>query len=345
MDTNKKVLFLSTSFPQFIGDSNGNWVFNIAKELSKSQDVTVICPDGPETKNQEIMENILVERFQYFPKKKQKLAYGFGLADNLKKSWLAKLSIPFFLLSFIFKTRKHLKSSKIVHGHFALSGLIAHWARKTSRKKPPLIISFYGKDINHWKSNKFLYKGLIKSASFFIAISEDMKKILIKELEIPKEKILVNYLGIDLEKFKENPHEDHKKITILNVSRFVKKKGNEYTILAYKKVAEKFPNSELRFIGDGPLLKDLQELAQNEGITEQVKFINNYDFPNPRKKVLEEFQSADIFILTSVTDQEDYGGTPIVLSEAQALKLPCVVTDNSGNKEVVIDNKKKKLWT
>ena len=101
---------------------------------------------------------------------------------------------------------------------------------------------------------------------------------------------------------------------------------------------QSFPNAELRLIGRGPLEKNLKKEVHNLKISNSVRFINNYSFPNPRAVVLEQMKESDIFILIGFQAEGDYGGTPIVLMEASSMGIPCITSSNAGNSEIIIEN-------
>src|SRR5659263_191232 len=116
MGLNKqKILILSSSFPRYDGDFAGNFVYELAKRLKlENLSVIIIAPNDSTTKFQENMNGLNVYRFPYFfPSNLQKLAYGGGISYNIKKSFLAKIQIPFFILFELFTTLKIVRREKI----------------------------------------------------------------------------------------------------------------------------------------------------------------------------------------------------------------------------------------
>lgn len=225
------------------------------------------------------------------------------------------------------------QNARLIHVHFGHSG--KYFLKLKDRLKIPLITTFYGVDIG--KPPKF-YSGLFKNGDLFIALSNDMKKKL-SESGCTDEKIKVWHLGIDTDKIKYRRKERGGKFLFLTVARFVEKKGIEYGIKAFAKVAKQYPESELRIVGDGPLYSKFIRIARELGIAEKVIFINNFVSKNPRKTVMDEFDRADAFLLPSISIPGDYGGTPIVLLESQAYGIPTITTDDCGGQEEVLDGK------
>ena len=70
-------------------------------------------------------------------------------------------------------------------------------------------------------------------------------------------------------------------------------------------------------MGDGELKKDIQKLAEANDLGDSVRFIN------VTKQVENYMQAMDVFVFPSI-----FEGLGIVLIEAQASGLPCIVSEN-----------------
>jgi len=82
--------------------------------------------------------------------------------------------------------------------------------------------------------------------------------------------------------------------------------------------------------GDGPLEHDIRSLIASLGLTEIVTIKKRTAY----SEVPSDYQQADIFITTSISD-----GTPVSLLEAMASGLPCIATQIGGIPEWVEQNK------
>src|SRR3989304_1147865 len=81
---------------------------------------------------------------------------------------------------------------KIIHAHYGQNG-VAALALK-NKLNVPLITSFYGFDLgSSSKVYKPYYKDLINSGNLFLALSQDMKKDLIR-FGFPEKMILIHHL-------------------------------------------------------------------------------------------------------------------------------------------------------
>jgi GalNAc-alpha-(1->4)-GalNAc-alpha-(1->3)-diNAcBac-PP-undecaprenol alpha-1,4-N-acetyl-D-galactosaminyltransferase len=105
---------------------------------------------------------------------------------------------------------------------------------------------------------------------------------------------------------------------ILYVGRLVKQKGVDILIEAFARISHQISDWGLEIVGDGPMMCELEGLADRRGIQSKVTFhgykTNVHDF----------YRQASIFALPS-----RYEGTPNALIEAICWGLPVVTSDAS----------------
>ncbi len=334
-----KVLAPTTAFPRFEGDVTGNFILYMFR-LIKDVDFKVLAPSDIKAKRYEKIGNVEIERFSYtWPSKYQKLTYGEGIHSNLKKSFIAKMQIPLLGIGLTKAILKYYNKFDLIHAQMVFAGYASYLTKNLMYTKRPLVISFYGKDILNCKQNLNIYRPMLNKADLILALTKNMEKMLL-EMGVERNKIIVHHLGIDCNKLKyKKPSNKKDNIRFLIVARFIEKKGIDYGIKAFSKVVKKYPKSKLVLVGDGPEVNYLLELTKNLKLEKNVEFINNLKSQNPREVTLKEFYKADIFLLPSITTADDYGGAPIVLTEAEAVGLPCIVFEDAGNSEIVLDKR------
>lgn len=186
--------------------------------------------------------------------------------------------------------------------------------------------------------NPRLVREKVDLAEFVISKTEYNKRFLKERYPgIKGDKIHVIHYGIDLERF--NPKEcdvgGRFPFTILSVARLVEKKGHRYLLEACGILAKRGISDFIcKIIGDGPLRKDLEELALSLGLSENVRFMGAL----PSDRVLLILKRSHLFVLPCVVAKNgDMDGMPNALIEAMALGKPVVSTRVSGIPELIKD--------
>jgi glycosyltransferase involved in cell wall biosynthesis len=257
--------------------------------------------------------------------------------------------IPKFWKISFWKQIKELKkfNPSIIESHtrFFFSSLMALFFSKTIKK--PLIHFEHGSEfirannkyldflVLFW--DKFFGKMVLNKANKIVAISKAVEEFLIKKMKIKKEKIVVSYRGIDLEKLekikakKEIKEKFKDKIIVGFVGRLVHWKGVQNSILAIKELPKELKEKIVfLIIGDGPERKNLEKLAGEE-LNKTIYFLGQKDFEEA-KAIQKNF---DIYIHSSYPG----GGLSTSLLEAMALRNAIIASPNEGAKEVIINNK------
>lgn len=111
-----------------------------------------------------------------------------------------------------------------------------------------------------------------------------------------------------------------------NVSRFSIPKNPNGILEIFRLIHEKRPNSKLLWVGDGPLRKEVEEKANEWGISGDIIFTG------VRGDVNWLLQAMDVFILPSY-----YEGLPVAAVEAQAAGVPTYCS-SAITREVGITN-------
>lgn len=229
--------------------------------------------------------------------------------------------------------REH--NAALIHAHFGQEGYRCLSAKQ--RTDIPLITTFYGLDVSalpRQKKWQKRYKRLFAEGDLFLVEGPFMGEQLIA-LGCPANRVIVQHLGVDLKKIslRTDPIPEHP--IVLTYSVFREKKGLKYAIQAYAKIAKKYPDAQLRMIGDGPLRPHLQAEIRNLHLENRVKMLGLL----PHPAALEELKRATILLYPSVTasDGDTEGGAPVALIEAMAMGVPIVSSQHADIPEVVID--------
>ena len=90
-----KICILCTSYPRSKNDYWVPFMHSWARELAKTEDVTVVTSGSTYTKNYEVRDKVKIYRFNYFyPKNLQKLTYSGGMRESFKREFLPKIQAP-----------------------------------------------------------------------------------------------------------------------------------------------------------------------------------------------------------------------------------------------------------
>ena len=210
---------------------------------------------------------------------------------------------------------------KQIHAHFGDKKLfVAYYCHRIL--KLPLSVTIHSHEL-HYNPNPKLFEIAINTCSKIITISEFAKNILIERHKVPKDKIFVNHLFVDLKQF--TPKQS---IKILTVARFEPQKGFEYLLDALKLLSDL--NVELIIVGWGPL--DVQSLIEERNLAKRITIFNKLSSQQLRHL----YQAADIYCLPSISHPtQGKEGIPVVLMEAMACGLPVVATNPGAVSEIV----------
>ncbi len=167
-----------------------------------------------------------------------------------------------------------------------------------------------------------------------IALHEDMKKEL--EEKFPSATVRIVKNGIDIDKFK-HPAVERKDVraklginessfVLTHIGRFVPVKNHPFTLDVFVSLLKRKEDAVLILVGTGEDREKVENIIKEKGIADKVIILSNVvDVPSL-------LAASDAFVLPSL-----YEGFGIVLVEAQAAGLRCIVSDRI-NKEVFLSD-------
>lgn len=323
-----KIVVLTTSYPRFNGDYSGFISGLYEKMVLKKNKIKVVAPHDAKSKTYELMNKVEIFRPLYASPKWEVVAYNSGIADNLKKSLLSKIELPFFVLSFIFKSYRVCKGCDLIHAHWTFCGLVAVLLKIFHKK--PIVLTVHGSDLTVFP--KFLNKLVFRKVNQIITVSSFLKKE-IEKMGADGEKITVIFNGIpNLESFLRIKYKIENHNAVLWVGRFIEDKNPLLLISSFKKVVRKIPTAQLTMIYFGSLGAKATKIKNN---IEKTKLRNNIFFEGEKtpEELLKYFQKADLLVLPS--KREGFG---VVLIEAMAAARPVIGSKVGGILDIIEDN-------
>lgn len=296
----KKVLHIVESF----GSGVFSFLVDLVNTTDKEFDITIAYGVREET----------LENFKsYFSDR-----VTFIKVENFTRSINPVKDIKSF-----FEIKKIIKkvNPDVIHLHSSKAGFVGRFAANGKKVKMlynPHGFSFLMK--NSSKIKRIIYWLLEKIGSFrkctVVGCSQGEYE---EALKLTKNAMCINN-GINIEKIENEiknlkPKEiDFNNLKICTSGRI----GFQKNPKLFNEIAEKFPNLQFTWIGDGDLRDELK--SSNIQITGW----------KTREEVLKILNENDIFILTSLWE-----GLPISLLEAMYLKKICIVSNCIGNRDVI----------
>lgn len=156
----------------------------------------------------------------------------------------------------------------------------------------------------------------------FIAVSRDTMRFIQENLKYPVT-LLPNAINLSRTKPKESK-EKRDILTLVNIGSFVKNKNQQLLLHIVKEIQRRGVSCNCIFLGAGPEEKNVKQLAQDLGISGQIRFEGNVT------DVSAYLSQGDIYVHTALS--ESFG---LVLIEAMACGLPVVSLDSGGNRDIL----------
>jgi len=265
-----KVVVLTTSYPRYHGDVAGLFVMDAVEHLrAAGAQVAVVSP----------------ATFRHYG-----IAYGDGIANNLRAHRWRVLLLPLFFLSFARAARRAARGADVVHAHWLPSGIAGLATRK------PLLVQLWGTDVELAKRLPWLFRPVLRRARVVVcassALATDARALGARDVHVIPSGV---ELPAGVPAPEEPPH-------LLYVGRLSEEKG-------VRDLADATVGLPLTVVGDGPLRNVLPQA---------VGFV-------PHDGLGPYYERAAAVVVPSL--REGYG---VVAREAMAYGRPVVATRVGG---------------
>jgi glycosyltransferase involved in cell wall biosynthesis len=271
-----KVAVLTTSYPRGPGDVAGLFVADQVEHLrGREVDVEVVSPAG----------------FRHYG-----IAYGSGVAGNLRRRPYLALALPLMLGGFARAARRVAAGADLVHAHWLPSGAVAITTRK------PFVVQVWGTDIELARRVPALARPVLRRARVVIAPSTALAD---EARRLGAEDVRVIPSGVDLPAVVS---EEADPPEVLYAGRLSPEKGVRELVAA----AVGLP---LVVAGDGPL---------RDEVPGAMGFV-------PHDELERLFERAAVVACPS--HREGFG---VVCAEAMAFGRPVVAGDVGGLRDLVV---------
>jgi glycosyltransferase involved in cell wall biosynthesis len=313
----KKVLFLAGSLG---GGGAEKLLIQCLNNLNRDKFELSICL----FKNSGVFKDCLPPDIAVYDLKKQSAFDTVRLIKKLAGSIYPKVK-PDIVLSFL-----------------EYPSILSCIARFFSRHKPKLVFVEQIYPVGFWEYGGERFRKLIERVAAIVfyrcsdkivAISEAVKKGLIRNLFLPTDKISVIHNGIDISQIEEKAWEEipekeifeNGSICLIACGRLVPQKNYPLLLRAFALIQKK-ENIRLVILGEGREKNKLQKIITELGLNEDVYILGF------KKNPYAYISRSDIYVLSS-----NFEGLAVVLLEAMACKKPVISTDSYGTRDVLQD--------
>jgi glycosyltransferase involved in cell wall biosynthesis len=179
----------------------------------------------------------------------------------------------------------------------------------------------------------------LHAAARVVSNSAMLKRRVMREYDVPADRIDVIHWGVEWEPASIGAHEGDPfggaGPVVLFLGRVTHQKGPRYFVETARRVSDFLPDARFIVAGDGDQLPDTMMRAAELGIADRIFFTGGLSGLD----VDRAFQLADVCVMPSVS--EPYG---IVALESLRNGTPCIVPRDSGVAEVLSNVIKVDFW-
>jgi glycosyltransferase involved in cell wall biosynthesis len=230
------------------------------------------------------------------------------------------------------------RSVRLIHAHLGQTGPYAMAGAR--RAGVPFVVSYYGQDVAMYRTRErfrpyawhylLRRRRMLAAAAKVLVLSQHMKRLLVEQ-GCDEGKLEVVRLGIDLARFDIQRTPSTGPLRVLMIGREVDKKGFDDGMRACRVLKDRGADVKLTLLGtDGPLRRQLQALDRELSL--------DVAWPAPATPVTQVMADADVLLVPSrVAADGDIEGTPTVIVEGGAARLPVVSTRHAGIPEQVVE--------
>jgi glycosyltransferase involved in cell wall biosynthesis len=219
----------------------------------------------------------------------------------------------------------HGVRASAVHTHDTRALIYGAPAARLARVKR-LIHTQHGQNLGMTPRRLRLMRYCSRLTDSFVCVSQDAKRVLLEQ-GIPESLLRVVYNGIDVEQMQLHANDFRsifEKSMLVAVARLSPEKDMANLVRAVGEIGDSIPELQVEIAGDGPCLGELQQLAQELGVSHRIRFLGRVAEPG------DVFRRARLFVLPSLSE-----GVSLTLLEAMAAGVPVIATNVGGTSEVI----------
>lgn len=225
-----------------------------------------------------------------------------------------------------------LKAGSLSHLHFGFSTMAVRREHLAKTLEARLSVSFRGYDIMVYpNTRKEVYKKLWSRVDKIHSLSNALIETAQKHYHLPESvntQIITPAVDLKLFGSEKTSRKEKDRIRLITVSRLHWVKGIEYLLKAVSISNKNGIDCTLEIIGDGDQYDRMVFAAHQLGVLEKVTFHGK----KSHEEISTFLSAADVYVQYSNSE-----GFCNAVLEAQAMGIPCLVSDAGGLPENVVD--------
>jgi len=230
------------------------------------------------------------------------------------------------ILPFLAGSIRHF-DPQILHSHNFEANT---WARTMGLFFPRVAVICHSHSGNTFflpRHNVWIDRLLYRRCDGILVVNNELKSLLRDKHQAPPSKIHVLPNAIEVEYYKLPAGQPLREpLEVVCVASLTETKNHVSLLTAWRQVAVAFPQARLTLVGDGPLRGTLEKQAQEQNISDSIRFVGLQCDVRPF------LWRASIFVLPSLRE-----GMPMSLLEAMASGTACIATAVGGIPDLISD--------
>jgi len=264
---------------------------------------------------------------------------------RIRKPWWY-LVYPLFLVAYFFRAWSVIRNnrdSEVLASYWFPDGFVARIATKLTGRRYHVVV--HGLDILRVIDAPRKRGRMVRvlSGAETVICRSGFTSDLVKKVGIPGDRIAQITDGIDMADFFPSSegemirqrHGLEDCLLLFTLGRIVDRKGHELVLRALPAILKRFPEARYVIGGDGPEKKNLVQLSEDLGVSDNVIFVGLI----ASEELRAYYNACDIFVMPNRVGRNpwDVEGFGIVFLEAAACGKPVIAGNSGGAPDALID--------
>ncbi len=235
------------------------------------------------------------------------------------------------------------EKADVIHTHMYQADIIGQLAGRIRGVKKRVYTRHSSNESKKYHNKNFIDKLVNSLCSDVVAISENVKNILIEQEKIDPAKVHLIHHGLDLKRFENVPSKDieilrakyntgNKHPVIGVIARYSHWKGIQYTIDAFAELLKYYPNALL-------IMANAKMGDYKDALAEKLKLLSSSSYEEIvfEPDLFALYQLFDVYVHVPIDPELEAFGLTYV--EALAAGIPSVFTPSGVAREFIQDGK------